>query len=1122
MVLLMGQEYTFNYMLKLIKSFYFNKVNDFMFIKHYNTMCLPVDTINEIIGESGKNYHLLYHKYSKHQMLEAYQPFLGWIPRLYQVYFKDETPEEFVKNAGVYPLMQSTFAHYIQTGKADRTEDILVNELAYEEKKALVSLGNIYKYICLRANLFIVIENLHLANLSGVKALYNFLSINCHGKLRVFASYNESYHIPDYIKDTWNLFIEDVEKYNYHFEWGEVNTNITLDAQDVFLPVANCMEEYITLARNMYFFICYEDACYYLDTIYDKIKHSNLMVTQEQYSRLLQLLALAKLHSKDYSRALQLCELIGTIAYQNNDNKLLYNYNYLCAMNQYGMEQLENKLTGYVEKCMSIARENGDELAEYKPQILQLLSDCNYWRDIYIDYYDNYVSEEFLQKTLHFGFKNILAYIYIYCFNESDEVLYRVARYEEELPYFEKGVALATEIENYELLISAYTKNIILFSRIGCHEYLDILYEKKISAVEIEHNPTRMIHTYNGMGYNAGITEKYQRAEEYFSLCFEHLLKQDSGEEIAITLYNSAYNKMLAREYAYAAEDLLLLLKIMDKLNIHALSIADTARFYAMLGICCFYTGEDYRCCYCLNKIDTYVCHLNHVNNDNKYHYWIDTLFMKYLLEAMIFVQDGKCDEAKIKFDLAEYIMNMDKEKKYFSYLLYIHEIAKYYDYIGDEENRQRVLQDGINFCEKNGYNQRSSILTAELTRGHEFGRKRLILKRRVTEDDILNTIENIVLKKKIECRKKDISFLTIWQELLSKCNHHEEVMPQAFNLLKNNFNFDGVFMIGLKSGNAYIEYKDCPPKSKSIDNVSALVYNYTQDALNGIVNYFRENMNAILISRIDKGFLEYKKLLDIIGIHQVVTLFAAPLFNADGFLDQVLIGYVEMRKYAIPNRYLLNEDDYTILKFASEQLHNALEKLKYTELIQKMNGQLSNMAVTDQLTGLYNRQGFEKLMNEWGMYKKLQKVIVYMDMDNFKYYNDTFGHELGDYVLVRFSKMLMERVRNYGHAVRYGGDEFVVILDEKDIQFAKDFAKDILKQLKEVVLNDIHERVGKDVIIPTNKKLTCSIGIAECKDSNYVSEALKNADMALYHVKKTTKNDYVVWEEINHTLTEN
>ena len=90
------------------------------------------------------------------------------------------------------------------------------------------------------------------------------------------------------------------------------------------------------------------------------------------------------------------------------------------------------------------------------------------------------------------------------------------------------------------------------------------------------------------------------------------------------------------------------------------------------------------------------------------------------------------------------------------------------------------------------------------------------------------------------------------------------------------------------------------------------------------------------------------------------VTLFAAPLYGDDGKLDGVLIGYVEMRKYAIPNRYLLTEHDLVILKFASEQLHSALERLTYIELIQKMNGQLSDMAVRDQLTGLYNRQGFE------------------------------------------------------------------------------------------------------------------------------------------------------------------
>ena len=90
---------------------------------------------------------------------------------------------------------------------------------------------------------------------------------------------------------------------------------------------------------------------------------------------------------------------------------------------------------------------------------------------------------------------------------------------------------------------------------------------------------------------------------------------------------------MKVREYAYASDDLLLLIKVMDMLGIHALSIADTARFYGMLGICSFYT---------------YVNHLDYVEDEDKYHYWLDTLFMKYLLEAMMAMAEEKFDERKI------------------------------------------------------------------------------------------------------------------------------------------------------------------------------------------------------------------------------------------------------------------------------------------------------------------------------------------------------------------------------------------------------------------------------------------------------------------------------------------
>ena len=590
-----------------------------------------------------------------------------------------------------------------------------------------------------------------------------------------------------------------------------------------------------------------------------------------------------------------------------------------------------------------------------------------------------------------------------------------------------------------------------------------------------------------------------------------------NGEEIAITLYNSALNKMLAREYAYASDDLLLLVRIMDILGIQSLPITDTARFFGMLGVCSFYIGEDYRCCYCLNRIEAYVNHLDYVDDEEKYNYWLDALFMKHLIKAMMAVADGKYEEAEAHFDNAKDIMERDMEKKFLSYLLYVQELAKYYDAIGEGKKRQDILEEGIAFCEQNGYRLRGSVLLAELQKKHEVNKKGLTLKRNVSNEEIIDVVEKLALQHRLEGRKKDIEFLTIWQELLSKCKSADEVMPQTIKLFKNHFNFDGTFVVGVRDDEAWMEYKDCPALEEGIDNVTKRVLELTEDDLKQLADYFRENRNAILINRVDKGFFEYKQLLDVIGAYRVVTLFAAPLYYDNGKLHGVIIGYVEMRRYAIPNRYLLQENDLIILKLAAEQLHNTLERLNYIELIQKMNGQLADMAITDQLTGLYNRQGFEKLMDEWCFSKESNKVIVYIDLDNFKYYNDSFGHELGDYVLVRISKMFKEVVENVGYAVRYGGDEFVLVLSEKDAAFAESVVQNMFKKLNEEVLPDIIKKTGARYSVPENKKLSFSVGIAECIENVDIIETLNNADKALYSVKKGTKNGYVIWNKEMH-----
>ena len=181
------------------------------------------------------------------------------------------------------------------------------------------------------------------------------------------------------------------------------------------------------------------------------------------------------------------------------------------------------------------------------------------------------------------------------------------------------------------------------------------------------------------------------------------------------------------------------------------------------------------------------------------------------------------------------------------------------------------------------------------------------------------------------------------------------------------------------------------------------------------------------------------------------------------------------------------------------------------------MNEQLSDMAIKDQLTGLYNRQGFEGVMQEWNYQNELNKAVIYIDLDNFKYYNDNFGHELGDYVLVRFAQALSEVSQNIGYAVRYGGDEFVVVLNESNASGATSVVKEIFKKLETEILVDIQAQIGNEHTIPEGKKLDFSAGIAECKGKGGVYEALNNADKALYYIKKSTKNNYIVWDELKN-----
>lgn len=154
------------------------------------------------------------------------------------------------------------------------------------------------------------------------------------------------------------------------------------------------------------------------------------------------------------------------------------------------------------------------------------------------------------------------------------------------------------------------------------------------------------------------------------------------------------------------------------------------------------------------------------------------------------------------------------------------------------------------------------------------------------------------------------------------------------------------------------------------------------------------------------------------------------------------------------------------------------------------------DLAVKDPLTGVYNRAGYEERITE--EFARRQRVstplsLVFVDCDNFKQINDSFGHNAGDVVLVKVAETLKKRSRASDIVARYGGDEFVVLLPDTPIDGAEIFAKDACNKILNAGFNNNGE--------PLNVSISC--GITQVREGDTPITAMQRADEAMYEAKK-------------------
>jgi len=166
---------------------------------------------------------------------------------------------------------------------------------------------------------------------------------------------------------------------------------------------------------------------------------------------------------------------------------------------------------------------------------------------------------------------------------------------------------------------------------------------------------------------------------------------------------------------------------------------------------------------------------------------------------------------------------------------------------------------------------------------------------------------------------------------------------------------------------------------------------------------------------------------------------------------------------------------------------------------------QIENLAVTDSLTDTYNRRKLDEIIAEEhgsGKHKKPPFSLIMFDVDHFKRVNDRFGHGIGDDVLKHLCGLIRGLIRQGDLLIRWGGEEFILLLPATEIQEAGPFAERVRLKVEQEKF-------------PIVGQITISLGVAQLREGDSIDDLIKRVDNSLYQAKQQGRNRVVKCTEL-------
>lgn len=247
--------------------------------------------------------------------------------------------------------------------------------------------------------------------------------------------------------------------------------------------------------------------------------------------------------------------------------------------------------------------------------------------------------------------------------------------------------------------------------------------------------------------------------------------------------------------------------------------------------------------------------------------------------------------------------------------------------------------------------------------------------------------------------------------------------------------------------------------------------------------------------------------LLSLCALHDI-ALYSQWLVGGRLWLTYGLLGF--LLSLAV-NMLFLRAEQKKQVESLSDQLLSANKQLEArvaqrtvelaekADALEEANDKLQVLANIDGLTGVLNRRAFVEQLKMFARIKP-NVALIMIDIDNFKQVNDNYGHGVGDQVLKRISTVLLDAKREHDRVGRFGGEEFIILLQDITISGLDSYCQRLLKQIKEIELSDITSLPEITVSMGT----TMSILVEK-----NIDQLIQQADEAMYYVKNNGRNGF-------------